>query len=59
LIDLASLLLDAVAHALFEMFVCASGPGNSDYGNVQATMLGHMIKRWKYFLVSQVSHCPE
>jgi hypothetical protein len=59
LIDRASLLLDAVAHALLEMLVCASGPGNANHGRIQVTMLDHVIKRREYFLVSQVSHRPE
>jgi hypothetical protein len=59
LIDVASLLLDAVAHALFEMLICASGPGNANHGHIQATMLDHMIKSGKYFLASQVPHRPE
>jgi hypothetical protein len=52
LIDRASLLLDAVAHALLEMLVCASGPGNANHGRIQVTMLDHVIKRREYFLVS-------
>src|SRR5438876_11300426 len=56
LIDLGSLLLNAVAHALLEMFVGASRPGNANHGYIQVTMLDHMIKRREYFLVSQVPH---
>jgi len=59
LIDLATLLLNAVAHALFEMFVRASGPGNANHGYIQVAMLDHMIKRREYFLVGQVPHGSE
>jgi hypothetical protein len=44
LIDLASLLLDAIAHALFEMFVGPSGPGNADHGHVQVPTPDQMVK---------------
>jgi hypothetical protein len=59
LINVAALLLDAVTHALFEMFVRASGPGNANHGYIQVTMPNHMIKSREDLLVRQVSHGSE
>jgi hypothetical protein len=59
LIDLAALLLDAVEHALLEMFVRASGPGNANHGYIQVTLSNHMIKSGEDLFVCQVSHRPE
>jgi hypothetical protein len=43
LIDVAALLLDAIAHSLFEMFVRPRGPGNANHGYVKMTMSHHLI----------------
>src|SRR5450432_350560 len=51
LIDLALLLLDTVAHALFEVFVGPRGPGNANHRYIQVTMSDHMIKSGKDFLM--------
>src|ERR1700691_444552 len=59
LIDLAPLLLDTVAHPLFEMFVGPRGPGNANHRYIQVAMPDHMIKSRKDFLIGQVSHCSE
>jgi hypothetical protein len=53
------LLLNAVAHTLFEMFVRPPGPGNADHGYIQVTALDHVIKGGEDLLVSQVSHSSE
>src|ERR1017187_4280204 len=44
LIDLASLLLDAIAHALFEMFIGVCGPGDANHGHIQVPMPDHVVK---------------
>jgi hypothetical protein len=59
LINLASLLLDAVAHALFEMLVRASGPGNANHGYIQVAISNHMIESGEDLFVCQVSHGSE
>jgi hypothetical protein len=51
LIDVASLLLDTVPHALFEMFVGPRGSGNANHRYIQVTMPDHVIKSGKDFLM--------
>jgi hypothetical protein len=51
LIDVVALLLDAVAHAILEMLIRASGPGHANYGYVKMIMSHHMIKRGEDLLV--------
>jgi hypothetical protein len=45
------LLLDAIAHSLFEMFVRPRGPGNANHGQVQVTSSNHVIKSRKDLFV--------
>ena len=51
LIDVVTLLLDAIAHALFEMFVRPRSPGNANHRYIQMTMSDHMIKSGEDFLM--------
>ena len=52
LIELAPLLLDTVAHPLFEMLVGPRSPGNANHRYIQVTTPDHMIKSGKDFLMS-------
>src|ERR1700755_1835978 len=53
-IDSGTMLGDAVASALAQLFDGPSGFGDSDHRHVQRALLHHRLECWKALLVSQV-----